>query len=92
MKNYGIITAVALGQEGAEFNYIAETAHATSKARAQEIADTLNAHNYKRRPGTIWHVYTVDRYSRAYDAATQQKITYYKGQLKIYSGWWMARY
>lgn len=73
---------LAITQSGKEFFYNAKSAHAVSKKSGEKIRDICNKCGYKLKPGAIWHIYEIDKYSYAYDYAQFQKFTIRNGIVK----------
>ena len=74
----------AITIKGTEFIYKASTAHKVPKSSGADIVDALNRAGFRLRPGEVWHLYDIDRYSGAYDIASCQGFRVYRGRVSEY--------
>lgn len=67
--------------KGSEFYYNWKTAHKVSKKNAAKIRDELNRVGFELDQDTIWHIYNVDEYDRAYSVGETRSFRIRSGKI-----------
>lgn len=72
--------------DGKEFVYSQEDAYEVSDAGAKEICAALNRMKWDLKDGQKWHIYDLGWYEREYTNAGYQKLTRYRGTIRVKRG------